>query len=106
MDASVTELDTRTNGKRKPRGRIDSEGQDAKIELDAVRDKAEYLGQLYTDSCSAAEEFAEAVKAVAEQSGLLASVVRKFVVARASEKFDEKKRHCEQLSLLFDEVGE
>jgi hypothetical protein len=102
----VTNVAEIGNGKRKPRGRIDSDQQDAVIKLDPVREKVEYLEQLYGDSCAAAEEFAEAVKSVAEQSGLLAAVVRKFVVARASEKFDEKKRQCEQLSLLFDDVGE
>ena len=54
----------------------------------------------------AAEDFASAVKATAEASGLLASVVRRFVTARAGENFEEKARECEQLSLLFDEIGE
>jgi len=96
MDASVAEL--------KP-ARV-HEQQDAVIKLEPIRDRIEYLEQLYANARSAGDEFAEAVKAVAEEAGLLAAVVRKFVIARASEKFDEKKRQCEQLSLLFEDVGE
>jgi hypothetical protein len=90
----------------KPRGRIDHDQQDAVIKLEPVREKVEHLEMLYGVAVAAKDHFADAVKTVAEESGLLAAVVRKFVVARASEKFDEKKRQCEQLSLVFEEVVE
>ena len=64
------------------------------------------LVKLKVRADEAAEDFAEAVKKTAEQAGLLATVVRRFVVARAGEKFEEKRRECEQLDLLFSEVGE
>jgi len=90
-------------GKR-PRGRLDSDQQEAVIKLEPVRDRIETLVQLYNDSQVAAQEFGEAVKEVAEEAGLLAKSVRKFVVAVACEKVEEQKRQCEQLSLLFDEI--
>jgi hypothetical protein len=71
-----------------------------------LKDSIDDLVLLCADSANAALNFSEAIKAHAEKSGLLASVVRKFVIARAGEKFGEKKRECEQLSLLFEEVGE
>ena len=33
---------------------------------------------------------------------MLASVVRRYVAASAGENYIEKKRECEQLSLLFE----
>jgi hypothetical protein len=37
---------------------------------------------------------------------MLASVISKFVKARAGDKFQEKKRENAQLGILFDDVGE
>ena len=49
---------------------------------------------------------AEGVKANAERAGIQASVLRKFIAARAGENFGDKKRDALQLSLLFEEIGE
>ncbi|MGH9960730.1 MAG: hypothetical protein ACREBC_27015 [Pyrinomonadaceae bacterium] len=60
---------------------------------------------LYTQAQESAAKCSDAIKAVAEESGLLANVLRKFVKARAGDKFKEAKRTVEQLSLVF-ELGE
>lgn len=91
--------------KGKPRGRIDKDKQDAVIKLKVVRDKVDHLMELHQASRIASEDFSAAINHVAEEAGLLASVVRRFVVAKAGEKYSEKKRECEQLSLLFEDVG-
>jgi len=92
-------------GKDKPLGRVDSEGQEAVIKMGPIKDNIMELVNLYTESNEAGAKLNDAIKATAEKSGLLASVVRKFVVARAGEKFAEEARRVEQLSLIFD-IGE
>ena len=91
--------------KGKPRGRIEKDAQDAVIKLKVVKDKIAHLIELHQASRVSSEDFSAAVNHVAEEAGLLASVVRRYVVAKAGEKFAEKKRECEQLSLLFEEVA-
>lgn len=103
MDMSTEGIET---GKRAPRGRREKgTNQEAVIQLAPIKERVEELVSLYNAAQSAGDEFAEAIKKAAEDSGLLAAVVRKFVVARAGEKYSEAKTSCEQLSLLFDEVG-
>lgn len=97
--ANVTELAKR---RKSGLGRKDSQGQEAVIKLDQVKDKVDYLVGLYKTATSASSDLNDGIKAIAEKSGLLASVVRKYVVAKAGDKFEEKAREVEQLSLLFD----
>lgn len=97
--ANVTEL---ANRRKSGLGRKDSQGQEAVIKLDQVKDKIDYLVGLYKTSSDASASLNDGIKAIAEKSGLLASVVRKYVVAKAGDKFEEKAREVEQLSLLFD----
>lgn len=73
--------------------------------MDLVKEGIEDLIQLKVVADDASKEFADAIKATAEKSGVLASALRRFVIARAGEKFADRKRECEQLSLLFDEIG-
>jgi hypothetical protein len=87
-----------------PRGRIDPDSQEAVVKLDIVQERLEELQRLYIASCQAADDFSQAIKSSAEESGLLAKVLRRFVVALADDKVEEKKRECEQLSFLFEEV--
>lgn len=87
------------------RGRKDADKQEQVIKTKIVKDRVDQLVQLKNNADSAATDFNDAVKKAAEDSGLLASSVRKFVVARAGEKFEEEQRKCTQLSLLFEEVG-
>ena len=54
----------------------------------------------------AATVFGESIKMWAEKAGIQSSVLRKFIAARAGENFPDKKRDAQQLSLLFEEIGE
>ena len=90
---------------RKAKGRKDDTGQEAVIKMQPIKDIITDLVDLYTKAGKASDTLNDAIKAAAEKAGLQASAVRKFVVARAGEKYEEKKRDAEQLSLLFDEIG-
>ena len=93
------------NGSRKARGRQDPAGQEKVIEEAKLHDRIPHLVRLLKTSEEASTAFSEAVKAVAEKSGLLASVVRTFVKAKAGENYDEKKKEVEQLHLVFEHEG-
>ncbi len=90
---------------RGARGRQGRDKQEKVIRMKELDDRIPHLVSLHTKSKDAAKDYSDAVKAVAEKSGLLASVVRRFVVAKAGQNFDEKKKEAEQLSLVFDELG-
>lgn len=94
------------NAISKAKGRKDGMGQEAVIKMAPVKENIDNLIELFTKAGEASEKLNDAIKATAEKSGLLAGVVRKFVTARAGEKFEEEKRKVEQLSLIFDEVGD
>jgi hypothetical protein len=97
----------RGNGRTRPRGRKDqTTGQESAITLGHLKENIGELVTLYIQQQDSAARCSDAIKAAAEKSGLLANVVRKFVKARAGEKFEEAKRTVEQLSLVFEEVGE
>jgi len=87
------------------RSRQGNDQQDEVIRLEELRKKVGYLVKLHTAAKDAREEFAEAVRAVAEASGLQAKVVRRFVVAKSGTTFEKKKKEAEQLQLVFDEVA-
>ena len=88
------------------KGRKDADKQEAVLQHETVATRIDELLTLYRRQETAAEAFGDAVKKCAEDSGFLASVVRRFVTARAGERFHEKHRENEQLELLFTEVGE
>ena len=97
----------RANGGTTTRGRKDSEGQEVVIKLEPLKKSIDELVRLYTKKTAAAEALSNGVTTVAEKSGLLAAVVRKFVKARADgDNYEEAKRSAEQLSLVFEELGE
>ena len=97
---------TQTEKKDAPRGRKDAEKQETVLNPESVETKIEHLITLKRKVETATSDYSDAIKAVAETSGFLASQVRKFVTARAGERFEEKKREATQFVLLFDEVGE
>lgn len=100
-------MDMRTEGLdkgAKAKGRKGADKQEAVIEVAKLRGKLPELVKLKKANDEAAANLNDAIKAAAEKSGLLASVVRKVVVASAGEKFEEKKREAEQLALAFEEV--
>jgi len=94
-----------TEGKRST-GRKDADKQPAVERPEALVKRLDELITLHRKLVSAGEEFSDAVKATAEDSGMLAKNVRSFVLARAGERFVEKKREVAQLALLFEEIGE
>ena len=94
-----------THGSR-ARGRKNADKQEAVITMAPVKESIDELVALKIQADAAGDKFNDAVKATAEKAGLLASVVRKFVQARAGEKFEEEKTKCVQLSLVFEEVGQ
>lgn len=97
-----------TEGKksRRARGRKDENKQEGVTVPSKVKDAIDELVNLYRAQHMAAAGFSDAVKAVAEKSNYNAAAIRKFVVARAGEKFAESKRLAEQQMELFEEVGE
>lgn len=104
-DTQSGEEQTGKNGRKGAKGRKDG-NQEAVIKTKVVKDRIDDLLVLLSKAESAATKYGDAIKATAEASGINSGALRKFVSARAGEKFEDKKRDCEQLSLLFEEVGE
>lgn len=102
--ANVQSIEPRRKGAKQV-ARKDKDGQEAVIKLDRLRDKVDHLLSLFRAQADAATEYGDAVKAVAEVSGLNASTVRKFIAARAGDDFEEAARKYEQLAMVFEEVG-
>lgn len=99
-------MDASTEASRTaPRGRKDSDGQEAVITLENLSVKVYELVQLHNAASEAANDFGEAVKAVAEKAGLNAATVRKYIAARAGDKYDETEAKVLQLALVFEEVA-
>jgi hypothetical protein len=73
------------------------------VRTSAVNGSIDELVDLFTKSQAAAENFSSTIKAVSEQSGILPSVLRKLVKARAKDEVDKVKQEVEQLSLVFEE---
>lgn len=101
-----TEVSTNGSGKgrRKARGRKDAEKQEQVLKPEALSVKADELISLYRALEDAKTEFSEAIKATAEASGFHAKNVRTFIIAKAGEKFAQRKEQAQQLSLIFEEV--
>lgn len=92
-------------GRTEVQGRKAKDRQEAVIEPKVLKQRMGELVKLKKAADSASEDLNDAIKACAEKSGLLASVVRKAVVASAGEDFEAKHREVEQLQLAFDAVA-
>lgn len=79
-------------------------GTSKTYKLEAMSVAVDHLVALCSGMKEAQTYFNDAVKAVAETSGLDAPTVRSYIVAKCGDKFDEKKEKCAQLMLVFDEV--
>lgn len=88
-----------------PDGRKDSSGIPKAIIYDVLQKRSGELERLLAAKLDAGEAYNAGVKAVAEKSGLLASVVNKFIKARSNDKVKEMQREYEQLTLVFDNLG-
>ena len=91
--------------KESVRGRKD-QGQESVIKLESLQTKVDHLVKLNHEAESAHADYNDAVKAVAESSGLLAATVNKYVKARVGDKFEEAKTKALQLALVFEECGQ
>jgi hypothetical protein len=87
-------------------GRKDAEKQEQTINLEDLSRRVDHLLDLHQRHKEASADYSDAIKATAEASGLLASTVRCYIAARASEKFEDRARKAPQLALVFDELGE
>ena len=96
-----TEARTRTRGE----GRKDASKQAAVKKPKVIHDRMDELVRLHNKAGDAADAAKTAITKAAEDSGYLASAVRKIVTAKAGEKFEEKHREVEQQAELFDEVA-
>lgn len=86
-------------------GRKDNEGNEATIDLDVLRKRVKDGEQLYLKSQDAKVAFADWNKATAQASGLMATVVSKFIKARCQGKVPDRKREFGQMELVFSEIG-
>lgn len=99
-----TSTDT-TKDKTKGRGRQGAGKQTGVKQPKVVADRIDELVDLTVKSKTAKEKLDEAITKCAEDSNYLAVAVKKFVTARAGEKFEEKHREIDQQAELFDKVG-
>lgn len=98
-----TQTETGTTKRRRTRGRIDKDSQEAVITLDPIKEKIDYLVKLYKAQEDASKDFGDAVKAISEKCGLNAGPVRKYVIARAGDDFEKAQKQVVQLALLFED---
>jgi len=88
--------------RRERKGRTGKDKQEQTIVREEVFERESELIKLYTASTEAAKDFGDAINATAEKSGMNASAIRKYVIAKAGESYDTAKRNVVQLALLFD----
>lgn len=92
------------NGRKQVRGRKDKEKQEKVVTLEPLRERLTNLITLHAQTRTASAEYSEAIKATAEATGLMASVVRSYVTAKAApDGLKDAKRKAEQLALVFGE---
>lgn len=99
-------MDAGTETTKTVKGRKDPSGQEAVPKPEVLEAKLKELVHLHNKKTAAADACNDAIKAVAEKAGLLASVVAKVVAASANDKFEEEAKKAAQLSLAFEECAE
>jgi len=100
----MEQVETSKGNGKQPRGRQGADKQEAVLKSTVLKERMSQLVKLKTAADEASQNLNDAIKAAAEKSGFLASVVRKVVVAKAGEDFDGKKREVEQLEIAFEAV--
>lgn len=96
---------TQTNGKGKGGGAVgrkDSQGQEHVPEVGVIYEREDELVALKVAAVEAAEDYSTAINKAAEDSSLNAAAVRKFIEAKAGDKFEATKKKVTQLALIFD----
>lgn len=106
-DLRTEGMKQRESTKRSARGTKAKDKDDgATITLEPVKKALRDLGHLATKAAEANEKLKDAVKAVAEKSGLNASVVKRLVKAHSGNRshFDDEKRKVQQLGIAFEDI--
>lgn len=101
-----TQAGTNGKGKDAGKGRQGADKQTMVKKPEIISKRIDELVKLQNAAGAAAEKAKDAITKAAEESGYLASAVKKLVTARAGDKFEEKHREIEQQAELFTEVGE
>lgn len=87
-------------------GRKDHNGDEKVITLDPLKAGIHDLMVLKAKSDAANVDLREAIKGMAEKTGLMAKAVRALVNARAKDRVKDAEREYEQMALVFSEVGD
>lgn len=82
------------------------EGVEEVPKMEPIRESSAEMMKLYRRLKSAQEGFNECIKAVAERSNVNSSTLKKLVTASFSGDFPEHRCKVEQMSIVFDQVGE
>lgn len=76
------------------------------IQIEAIQNKLPHLDKLCLAKNEATTEFNEAIKAVAQDARVEASVLKAYVNAIVdAEKLEKHKANAAQLTLLFEELA-
>lgn len=88
------------------KGRKKADGTERTLEPLTVRKGLNRLMELLRKADSAKEDYNDALKKLADSGGFQASNINKLIKASIKGNFADVKRDVDQLSILFDEVGE
>jgi len=75
------------------------------VDIDAVDANLAHLLTLYQSAKLSADDLSAAIKTTAEKAGVHPAALRRYVSARASEKYQEKRAEAAQLQLMFEEIA-
>ena len=96
---------TAQTDRSKPSGRKERDGTEKTITMMPLRKSLRHLASLNDALDAARSSYNAGVKAIAEKTGLMATVINKLVKSRAKDTVFEEARKAEQLSMLFSEFG-
>lgn len=102
MSATQAAADTSS---KSAKGRREKDGSEKVVTLQPLRVSLKHLASLYDSKKAAESAFREAVKKIAEKTGLMSAVVNKLISARAKDTVFDEARKAEQLSMIFSEIG-
>ena len=96
MQTAAQEAGTEVKGRK-------DQGIEAVPKAEILKAKLKELVHLHNKKTEASDAFNDAVKRIAEKSGLLASIVAKVAAASANDKFEDEAKKAGQLNLAFEE---
>lgn len=108
MDARTEGLESRTAMGKSVRGTKKRDKDDgAAIQVPPLAKGLRNLQALKKKLEAAGEALRDAIKAIAEQTGLNVSTVRRMVNAQSRDfsHYEDEKRKVEQLAVVFEEIG-